>query len=350
MNRLSARFTNELTPINMFTQLSRTIRRTPGFLVMSVFAFALTFTACKDQENPVTIPTGKNIAELVTTDPRFTFLTAAVTKAGLGATLSGKDKFTVFAPTDDAFKASGIPDIAAINSMSTADLTNVLLYHVLPGTVMAADIPAGQTPKQTALTTPNNGMVYISKAATPATGTTGVSINNARVSQADVAATNGTIHVIDRVLMPAKGNIVAIAQADTTLSLLVTAALRVGPAVISALGGTTALTVFAPTNAAFRATPYSTAALINAAPIDSLTKILTYHVVAGPTGTRAFSPTLTNGLVVTTVQTGTATVGVSPTGVTVTGKGNGGNAAKVVVADINATNGVIHKIDRILMP
>jgi uncharacterized surface protein with fasciclin (FAS1) repeats len=316
-------------------------RRASGLLSALAFAIAVLLTGCKGDENPVTVPTARNIAELVTSNSQFSLLTAAINRAGLGATLSGTGPFTVFAPNDDAFRAAGFADAAAINAAPVATLTNILQYHVLSGSVPASAIAVGQTPQQTALTA--NGTVYVTKAASG----TGVSVNGARVVQTDVQASNGVVHIIDRVLMPPMGNILAVAQADTSLSLLVAAALRGGTVVTSALGGTTPLTVFAPTNSAFRAAGFANAAAINAAPEATLTNILTYHVVPG---VRAYSPTLANGAAIPTVQTGTVTMGVSTTGVTVTGKGNGGTASRIITPDITATNGVIHKIDRVLLP
>jgi uncharacterized surface protein with fasciclin (FAS1) repeats len=198
-----------------------------------------------------------------------------------------------------------------------------------------------------------NGTTYVTK-ATATTGT-GVSVNGARVITADVQASNGIIHAIDRVLMPATGNVLQVAQADTTLSLLGAAVARGGTAVVSALSGATPLTVFAPTNAAFRATPYNTVAAINAAPVAALTAILTNHVVVNPG--RAYSPTLVSGPI-TTFGTGsvTATVGTG-NALTLLSPGNGGQVSTVLPnttgvqnRDITATNGVIHKIDRVLLP
>ena len=331
----------------MFANPININRRASGLLTASLFAFTLAFTACKNgEENPITTPVPQTITDLVVANNQFTLLETAVIRAGLNTTLSGTGPFTVFAPTDDAFRAAGFADAAAVNAAPVATLTSILQYHVLSGSVAASAIPAGQSAQQTALTT--NGTVYVSKAASRSGTTgTGVSVNGSRVVQADVQASNGVIHVIDRVLTPPTGTILAVAQADTTLSYLVAAALRGGTAVTTALGGTTPLTVFAPTNAAFRTTPYNTIAAINAAPADTLIKILTYHVVPG---VRAYSPTLTNGAVITTFQTGTITAGVSASAVTVTGRGNGTNASRVTTSDISATNGVIHKIDRVLLP
>ena len=334
----------------MFFNTIKVRRRSVGLLAALFLGFGVALTACKDDnENPDTISPLSNITDLVTSGDQFTLLEAAVVKAGLATTLSGAGPFTVFAPNDAAFRAAGFADAAAINNAdanTVNTLRNILLYHVVSGNYPAASLPTSQTALPTSLSV--NGTAYVSKAASTS-GTTGtsVSINGARVVQADVQASNGTVHVIDRVLMPPAGNILQIASADTTLSLLAVAAGRGGAAVTGALSGSTALTVFAPTNAAFRAANLGTPALINAAPEATLTAVLTNHVVPG---VRAFSPTIVGGPI-STFGGGsvTATVG-SSNAITLLSRGNGTNAANVTTADINATNGVIHKIDRVLVP
>ena len=338
----------------MFSNPFRTQRRTLILLTASLFTFALTFTACQDEENPTVTPTPQTITDLVVAGDQFTLLEAAVVRAGLTATLSGTGPFTVFAPTDDAFRAAGFADAAAVNAAPAATLANILQYHVVSGSVASSSIAVGQTARPTSLST--NGTIYVSKAAsTSGTTGTGVSVNGARVVQADVQASNGVIHVIDQVLLPPTGTILAIAQADTTLSLLTAAALRGGALVTGALSGTTtALTVFAPTNAAFRAAGFPTPAAINLAPEAALTAILTNHVVAPA---RAYSPTITSGPIATFGGGSvTATVGTG-SNVTLLSRGNATNASNVLAntptarnRDINATNGVIHKIDRVLLP
>lgn len=325
----------------MYANPFRTNRRTFGVLTSLLFAFALTFTACKKQDNPITVPTPETIIQKISGNSRLTLLTAAINRAGLATTLSGTGPFTVLAPSDDAFRAAGFADVAAINAAPVATLTNILLYHVVNGTV----VPAGQTAQPTALTA--NGAVYVSKGV-PTGGGTGVSVNGARVIQADVPASNGVVDVIDRVLMPPAGTVLAVAQADTSLRLLVAAALRGGTAVTSALGGTTPLTVFAPTNAAFRAAGFPDTTAINAAQVTALTGILTNHVVPN---TRAYSPTFTNGAAITTFGGGSLTVTVGTgNALSVTSPRSGTNVSRVITPDINATNGVIHKIDRVLLP
>lgn len=328
-------------------------RRASGILASLLVCFSVALTSCKDDENPTTTPPSgsSTITDLVVAGDQFTFLEAAVVKAGLTTTLSGTGPFTVFAPTDDAFRAAGFADAAAVSAAADTTLRRILLYHVLSGSYPASAIPSGQTALPTSLSA--NGTTYVTKAA--ATTGTGVSVNGARVITADVQASNGIVHAIDRVLMPATGNVLQVAQADTTLSLLGAAVARGGAAVVSALSGSTPLTVFAPTNAAFRATPYNTVAAINAAPVAALTAILTNHVVVNPG--RAYSPTIVSGPI-TTFGTGsvTATVGTG-TALTLLSPGNGGQVSNVLAnttgvqnRDITATNGVVHKIDRVLLP
>lgn len=331
----------------MFRSPINVSRRSLGLMVALLLGFGAAFTACKDDnENPDTISPLSNITDLVTAGDQFTLLEAAVVKAGLATTLSGTGPFTVFAPTDAAFRATPYNTVEAINAADANTLRNILLYHVVSGNFPAASLPTSQTALPTSLSV--NGTAYVSKAASTS-GTTGtnVSINGARVVQADVQASNGTVHVIDKVLLPPAGNILQVALADPTLSLLAVAAARGGTAVTGALSGTTALTVFAPTDAAFQATPYSTTALINAAPVEVLTAILTNHVVANA---RAFSPTIVGGPI-STFGGGsvTATIG-SSNAITLLSRGNGTNVSNVTTPDITATNGVIHKIDRVLLP
>ncbi|CCH52669.1 beta-Ig-H3/fasciclin [Fibrisoma limi BUZ 3] len=329
----------------MHIKLSTTFPWQSGLIVAALFTlFVFGMTACSDDDDNT--PVTANIAELVGTNAQFTLLNAALARAGLDATLRQPGPYTVFAPTDDAFRAAGYANAAAVNAADQNALRNILLYHVIGGSVPASAINTGQNAQPTSLSA--NGTIYISKAASTSGTATGVSVNGARVLQADVAASNGIIHVIDRVLLPPTGSILAVVQADTSLSLLTAAALRGGAEVTTALNNPAIpITVFAPTNAAFRATSFSTVAAITAAPEDVLRGILTYHVIPA---VRAYSPTLTNGATITTFQTGTVTVGVSSTAVTVTGRGNGGNPSRVTTPDINATNGVIHKIDRVLLP
>lgn len=298
---------------------------------------ALFFVSCKKDDTVVTTNT---ITDIVNKNNDFTLLRAALVRVNLTETFK-TGSYTVFAPNDAAFKASGITNVAAVNALPVAILTNILQYHVLNTRVLSGAIStAVNTPQQTLLTT--NGVVYVSKIGTA------VSVNGKKVTTADVAADNGVVHVIDGVLIPPTGDIVATVLADPgSYSLLASAVARAGAGVVSALQSTTAATLFAPTNDAFIASGFSASA-INAATPAQLTRILSYHVVPG----RVFSTQLTDGLTVGTLL-GTAPTlkfGATATSVTVLGAGNGTTTANVTSANNLATNAVIHKIDRVLLP
>jgi uncharacterized surface protein with fasciclin (FAS1) repeats len=306
----------------------------------AVLAFAtlttFSFIACK--KDAVATPT---IAETVIAGANFTLLKAALTKADLVTTFQGTGTFTVFAPTDDAFKAVGI-DQAFITANTKELLAAVLKYHVLGTKVSVAEIATANNTEVTTL----NGKAFVTKNAG------GVSINGAKVTSADVAASNGVIHVIDRLILPPNQDIVAYLQGIADYSLLVEAVVKAG--LVTVLQGTGPFTVFAPNNAAFIAlgAPYSTAAGIKGltdAQTASLKNILLYHVVAS----RAFSANLTAGAVPTALATKSVTVNLD-SGVKITGIAAGNTAtvatSPVTKFNIVATNGVIHTIDKVLLP
>jgi uncharacterized surface protein with fasciclin (FAS1) repeats len=303
------------------------------FLSHTLLLFAvLSLAGCKKDDSPAQ----QTIADIVNSDSRFTLLRAAVAKANLGSALS-TGSLTVFAPTDDAFRAAGL-DAAAVNAAPVATVTSILQNHVLGAKTLSGDLP---TADNTEVTTLGGGKIYVTKKAGA------VSVNGARVTQADVTASNGVIHVVDRVILPPAGNAVQVASANPNLSLLVAAVNRAAsgnPAVLTALTGPGPLTVFAPTNAAFNAAGFADVAAINAAAPATLANILLYHVVPA----RVFSTNLVNGDV-TTAQTGKVTVAVSGSGVTVKGAKNT-TAANVTAADIVATNAVIHVVNQVLLP
>lgn len=278
----------------------------------------------------------QNIVDLVADDSRFTVLNAAIAKAGLAPALS-QGTLTVFAPTDAAFKAVGI-DAAVLNSATSADLTKILQNHVLAMRTSSASIPAAEN---TEVTTLGGGKLYVSKKSGA------VSVNGARVTQADLEVANGVIHVIDKVLLPPVGAITQVAASLPDLSMLVVAVNRIAqkyPTVANGLSGPGPLTVFAPTNKAFADAGYSTVAAINGLPEDQLVTLLTYHILP----VRGFSPLLTSGDMVT-FQGSKLTVGVS--GGTVTARGvRNPTPATVTQPDLVATNAVIHVVDKVLLP
>jgi uncharacterized surface protein with fasciclin (FAS1) repeats len=318
-----------------FIMFSSKITGMPIALALAILT-TFSFIACK--KDTVVTPT---IADTVIAGANFTLLKAALTKAELVTTFQGTGTFTVFAPTDDAFKAVGI-DQAFITANTKEALAAVLKFHVLGTKVSAADIATADNTEVTTL----NGKAYITKNAS------GVSINGAKVTTADVAASNGVIHVIDRLILPPSTDIVAFLQANANYSLLVEAVVKAG--LVSTLQGVGPFTVFAPNNAAFIAlgAPYATAAGIkglDATQTAALKNILLYHVI----GARVFSQNLKAGSVGTALATKSVTIDLT-SGVKVIGIA-AGNSAGVVTSPVGnfnavATNGVIHTIDKVLLP
>ncbi|SNC60919.1 Uncaracterized surface protein containing fasciclin (FAS1) repeats [Hymenobacter gelipurpurascens] len=327
-----------------------------SFLLIALLGFAA--SSCDDDDDTMPADTQQNIVQVAQSNPDFSILVAAVTKADLAATLSGTGPFTVLAPTNAAFAQLGAPfnSAASINAIPAGDpqiatLRNILLYHVLAGRVAAADFPSGAsaqlTQKPASASGVNDNTVYVSK-----TGTTVRLNGSTSVVTADVAASNGIIHAIDRVLMPPTGKISDIVVASAAASpaqftLLLQALQRPAAAALltAAANPSSNLTVFAPTDAAFQAllTQLNLTSL-SQVPDATLVAVLQLHIV----GSRAFSSDLASGPV--TTLGGPVTVGVNGSSVTVRGNGNGTNNANVTTANILASNGVIHVIDRVLLP
>jgi uncharacterized surface protein with fasciclin (FAS1) repeats len=281
------------------------------------------------------------IYKTIALNPDFSYLTAAVNKAGLAEALNetGKTGLTLFAPTNEAFIAAGFATISDVTSVADTTLRSILLYHVLGTKVLADQIPqASNTP----VTTLNSQPIYATRTASGS-----VFINGVSVIKANIEATNGVVHAINRVLMPATGTIVQTAIANPNLSLLVAAVLRASQGttnVAAVLSSAGPFTVFAPTNQAFINAGFPDAAAINAADPNALTSILTYHVIAG----RIFSSDLTNGETPATVNGETVTISLT-NGPQVKGKSNT-TPSNIVATNIVTTNGVVHVIDQVLLP
>jgi transforming growth factor-beta-induced protein len=257
--------------------------------------------------------------DIASASPDFSTLVTAVQAAGLVETLSGPGPFTVFAPNNAAF--AKLP-AGTLNGLlqDTNKLRQVLLYHVVSGRVRSTDLRAGK-------------VATLQGAAATVDLSSGVKINDATVIAADVEASNGVIHVIDTVILP-PGSIVDIAAGNPDFSTLVTAAQAAG--LVNFFNSSRLSTVFAPNNAAFAKLPAGT---LNALLQDTnkLRQVLLYHVVSG----RVRSTDLRAGKVVT-LQGAAAMVDLS-SGVKI-------NDATVIAADVEASNGVIHVIDRVILP
>lgn len=289
-------------------------------------------SACSD-DNTVEAP--KTIVDVAVADAQFSTLTAALTKAELVTALKGTGPFTVFAPNNTAF---GKAKITSLDGLTKEALTPILTSHVLSGKVLAADVKSGTG---STLNTANN--IYFS------VNSSGVFINgNIKVISTNISASNGVIHVIDNVIVPPSKSLVEIASTTADFTELTSLVLAADASVAKALtdASATGLTVFAPTNAAFnelyKTTPKAT--LLAPANKKLLTDVLLYHVVGG----RVFSTDLPNVTgEVATVNTAKIKFDLT-NGAKVVGKTSGNST--ITVANILATNGVIHVIDKVLLP
>ena len=251
-------------------------------------------------------------------------LVAALVQAELVTTLQGDGPFTVFAPTDQAFTDAGI-DLAALDTPEgKATLSDILLHHVVAGEVPASAVTDGM------LATMVNG----DKAKLSVTGDV-VSISGATVTGADVATSNGIIHVIDKVLMP-PGDVTAIAQGTGIHDSLVAAVIQAE--LLTTLQGDGPFTVFAPTDQAFADAGIDLAALNTPEGKATLSDILLYHVVSAEVASGDLSE----------CQVANAANG-QPLSFTV-GQTVMVNDATVTIADVPASNGLVHVIDKVLTP
>jgi transforming growth factor-beta-induced protein len=270
----------------------------------------------------------KNIVQTAVSAGQFTTLASLLTKAGLVDTLSTGGPFTVFAPTDAAFAKVPQATLDALGK-NPALLKSVLLYHVVPGRVTAADVvklSSAKTLEGRSLSIKTaGGSVYVDKA---------------KVTTPDVMASNGVIHVIDSVLIPkaatAQKNLVQTAVAAGQFKTLASLLTKAGLA--GTLQGKGPFTVFAPTDAAFAKVPKATLAAL-AKNKAKLRAVLLYHVVKGKvTAAQAMklhsAKTLNGKSVSIRVKGGKVIVG----------------GATVVKANVNTSNGVIHVINKVLIP
>jgi len=272
----------------------------------------------------------KDIVDTAVSAGEFNTLVAAVQAADLVQTLKSKGPFTVFAPTDEAF--GKLPDgtVAELLKPENKDkLAAILTYHVVPGKVMSGDILKLKSAK-----TVQGGSAPL-----------GLAVDNARVVQADIACSNGVIHVIDNVILPkedtasrSSSDIVDTAVSAGSFNTLAAALKAAG--LIETLKGKGPFTVFAPTDEAFAKLPQGTVeSLLMPQNKENLIQVLTYHVSSGSFNAEK----VMNSSYLRTVQGQPVSVNIS------NGKCMIDNAS-VVKADIYCSNGVIHVIDSVILP
>jgi uncharacterized surface protein with fasciclin (FAS1) repeats len=324
-------------------------------LFAALLGATISISSCKkDDDTPPPAKTN-TITDVVVGNANFSVLKEAVVKAKLDGALSGAGPFTVFAPDNAAFALANPPiNSAYVTGASETALSSLLLYHTLDGKKLAAGIPTGSNTK---IDTKGGDSVFVTKNAS------GVFVNGIKVAVADIPADNGVIHQLSVALNKPKGNIVETAQAPGSgLDSLVKAILRVNnapagtpganPNLLSLLS-TGTLTVFAPTNAAFTQLMGGLGVTnISQISVANLAAVLTYHVVPG----RAFSSDLAVGNLAMFAGGNTT---ISLTGPTIKGNnlalavsigGSTNNTCNITATNIMCRNGVVHLIDRVLLP
>jgi len=272
---------------------------------------------------------GKTIVDLAVGAGSFKTLLKALEAAGLVETLSGAGPFTVFAPTDEAFSRIPKEELERLlKPENVNELKRILLYHVVPGMQRAAQVvkidSAASAQGQTLSFRVKEGRVFV---------------NDAQVTQADLEASNGVVHVVDQVLIPKRSNdLVDVASASGSFKTLLMAVEAAG--LVETLRGKGPFTVFAPTDEAFAKLPAGALAdLLKPENKAKLQAVLTYHVL--PVRLDAAKAMRSNEA---------ATVNGRSLGIrSKDGKVFVGDA-QVVKADIAADNGVIHVIDTVLLP
>ena len=303
-----------------------------GFSVDDTFSYFCTVHSSMFADFSLTEPSSLvDIPTVAANTGIHNSLVAALAHANLVSTLEGDGPFTIFAPTDEAFTAAGI-DLSTFDTPEENEtLVDILLYHVLAGEVPSSAVTDGLTvtmfngDEATFTVEPDSGTVLI-----------GNVFGDAFVTGADVQASNGIIHVIDSVLsLPP--DIVEAAQNTGVHDSLVAALTQAN--LVTTLEGDGPFTVFAPTNDAFTAAGIDLSNFNTDEEIAALSNILTYHVVSGS----VMSSDLTDGMTATALNTDSLEFTVNSNGVMV-------NDANVTMADYKVTNGVIHVIDKVLMP
>ena len=323
---------------------------------LSILFLSLFATSCSNDDDNIVQVQLLDIVESAKATEDFSSLVAALFQAdaGLVELLQTNGPFTVFAPTNQAFSdlldALG-DDYNSLSDFDTADekmlLADILKYHVVSGIgALSSDLSEGQT-IDTALagesiTISLEGGVFIVDATDV----------NAQVITANGIARNGVVHAIDKVILPEsvvnglRPNIVELAQSVGDLSSLVDALIQADAGLVDLLQTDGPFTVFAPTNQAFAdlldtfGDDYTSLADFDTAEEKALlVDILTYHVVSG---TAAYSTDLSDGQMIPTAQGESVTVSLTG-GVFI-------DDAEVTGADNAAKNGVVHIINKIILP
>lgn len=289
------------------------------------------------------VPAGMSLTiDKVAGTSGFNALLAAATKAELGNTLADANaRLTVFAPTDAAFSQLatrlGFANATAmVEALPATTLKSILSYHVLPSIKQASDLQATPQSAPATLYAFEGQPAALALASSQSTvAITDAVLTTANVTVPDVAASNGVIHAIDKVLVPPGVlNIVQMAQVNPQLSSLASAV--VGANLQGTLSGPGPFTVFAPSNTAFAAAPTGLTS-------QQLTTVLTYHAL----GTQVLASQIPFGVPINTLASQAIAINA---GTPPTISDTSTTPARIIATDVRASNGVIHVIDKVLIP
>lgn len=312
--------------------------------ILSLFLSLALFTSCDDDDDNGGGDDVQSIVELASSTSSLSTLVAALESADLVTALQGDGPFTVFAPTNEAFQdlLDSNDDWNSLSDIPAATLESVLLFHVLSGEVMSSAL--SDTYVTTLSTGPNEEPLSLQVEVTG-----GVEFNgDAAPVSVDNMASNGVVHIIDKVMLPPNAVTMALNNAGFTSLVAALTDSRHTTDFVSVLTGDGPFTIFAPTNAAFQALLDSNDswASLSDIPIETLDAVLKYHVVSGA---NVQADQLTNGEVST--LGGTIMIDLSTAAQIQTGSQQ---LVDILVGpatnDVQGTNGVIHAIDEVLLP
>ncbi len=306
-----------------------------NWFVIIIILLCLPFiTMACDDDNETMVEETNTIVDIAVDDATFSILVEALTKADLVSTLNGVTEYTVFAPTNDAFEDL-LTDlgVSSLDDISTDDLTEILLYHVVSGSNLSSSLTTGYYSSVSEKQDGYYYSIYFSSDDLMINGS--VSISNA-----DIVADNGVIHVVDKVMLPPSITDHAIANAD--LSSLTSAVVKAELATVLDDDANN-FTVFAPANDAFSTFLDNMGITLDDLTQEELAPILLYHVVD------AFVPSadVASGYVssLSTYQDNYTSIYIDVSdGVVLNAQ------ASVVLTDVVATNGIIHVINGVLSP
>jgi len=292
-------------------------------------------------------PASGTIAEIVANSPNLSMLQSALVRTGLDADLDASGSMTLLAPTNTAFTLYlANSNLISINDIPVPDLRQLLLNHVLGARVDATLLRTlGKNYTETLADGPaaNTNLALFFNA----TGQNIIFNGNAIVEDADIPATNGLVHIVDNVIdLPTLYTFVQSNDAFSELNTALTTATP-GTNFMNTLSGSTTLTLFAPSNQAIDDWLDTNSAWTTVIDIEEgyLTAVLQHHLING----NVRSSDITNGETATSLEGDLLTFSTANGGVDIT-DGSGNTGISVVVGDIQATNGVLHAVEKVLLP